>query len=60
VWTFPRIAWPSATFAANEAYTVVLDIADGLEIPAGAGLGITHKEAAANGTIDVSIIGFEY
>jgi hypothetical protein len=60
VFVFPRIAWPSATFIANEAQTVVLQIPDGLEIPAGAGIAITHTEAAANGTIDVSVIGYEY
>jgi hypothetical protein len=57
---FPRIAWETATFIANQGETVTLEIPDGLEIPAGAGVGITHKEAAVNGTIDVSVIGYEY
>ena len=60
VYAFPRIAWPTATFVANEGYTVVFEIPDGLEIPAAAGVAFTHTEAAANGTIDISLIGYEY
>lgn len=55
-----RVGWPSATFAANEANTVALQIPDGYELPAGAGLAITHLEAAANGTLDISVQGYEY
>jgi len=55
-----RVGLPSATFIANEAVTVRLPIPDGFEIPAGAGVGITHQEAAANGTLDVSLLGYEY
>lgn len=55
-----RLAWPSATFIANEGAPVVLPIPDGFELPGGAGLAISHIEAAANGTLDLSILGFEY
>lgn len=55
-----RVGWPSATFIANEVATVVVPIPDGLEFPAGAGIGITHQEAAANGTVDVSVVAYEY
>lgn len=55
-----RIAWPSATFIANEAYTIVIPFPDGIEIPGGGGLAISHIEAAANGTIDISLSGYEY
>lgn len=55
-----RVGWPTATFIANEAQTVNVQIPDGIEVPAGGGVALTHIEAAANGTVDVSLQGFEY
>lgn len=59
VWS-ARVAWGAATFIANQGETVTIAIPGGLDIPAGAGVGVTHLEAAANGTIDVSLVGFEF
>jgi hypothetical protein len=55
-----RLGWESATFIANEAEAICIPIPDGFEVPGGGGLAITHQEAAANGTLDVSLIGFEF
>lgn len=55
-----RLGWESSTFIANEAATITIPIPDGLEIPGGGGVAITHVEAAANGTVDVCLNGFEY
>lgn len=59
VWSV-RFGWESATFIANESETITIPLPDGIEIPAGAGVAVTHQEAAANGTVDVSIAAFEY
>jgi hypothetical protein len=55
-----RVAWESATFIANEGETVTIPLPDGIEVPGGGGLALTHQEAAANGTVDVSLACFEY
>jgi hypothetical protein len=55
-----RLAWESPTFIANEGKTVVVEVPEGFDIPSGAGVGMTHQEAAANGTLDVTIWAYEW
>jgi hypothetical protein len=55
-----RLAWESATFIANEGKTVEKAWPEGIDIPAGATIGVTHQEAVANGTLDVSLTGYEF
>ena len=55
-----RVGWATATFIANQSQTQQIDFPDGFEWPGGAGLAISHIEAAANGTIDLALVGFEY
>jgi hypothetical protein len=55
-----RLAWESPTFIANEGKTVVIEVPEGFDIPSGAGVGMTHQEAAANGTLDVTIWAYEW
>jgi hypothetical protein len=55
-----RVAWESATFIANEGETVTIPLPDGIEVPGGGGLAVTHQEQAANGSIDISCLAFEY
>jgi len=55
-----RIAWESPTFIANEGEFQQIPIPDGLEVPNGGGIMWTLACAAANGTLDVSALGFEY
>jgi hypothetical protein len=59
--SLPRLGFESATFIANESSPpLLIPLPDGLEFPAGTILGMTHVEAAANGTIDVQLFGFLY
>lgn len=59
--SLPRMGFETATFIANESSPpVLLPLPDGLEFPAGSAIGVTHQEAAANGTIDVQLFGFLY
>lgn len=60
VWSCPRIGWPTATFIANETAAYTMSFPGGFEFPAGTGIGFTHIEAAANGTIDIMVTGFLY
>lgn len=55
-----RIGWESPTFIANEAEFNQITFPGGIDVPSGSGVGVTHLEAAANGTIDVTLVGFEY
>lgn len=59
--SFPRMGFETATFVANESSApLVMPITEGFEIPAGASFGITHQEAAANGTVDLLIKAYLY
>lgn len=55
-----RIGWESPTFIANEAEMQPIPIPGGLEVPNGGGLMGTIACAAANGTLDVTLLGYEY
>lgn len=54
-----RVGWSAATFIANQTQTITIPLPEGLAIPAAAGVALTHIEAAANGTIDVALNGYE-
>jgi hypothetical protein len=55
-----RIGWESPTFIANESEMQPIMFPGGIDVPAGSGVAVTHQEAAANGTLDVTLIGFEF
>ena len=56
---------PGIAAAGNASSTVMLDIPDGWELPAGAGLGITvtcggYVATTAAPKVDLSLLGYEY
>lgn len=59
--SLPRLGFETATFIANESSApLIIALPDGLEFPANAAIAVTHIEAAANGTLDVQLVGFLY
>ena len=59
VWSI-RVGLPVATAAALTSATATFPFPDGLEIPAGAGVALSHLESSATGTVDVALDGFLY
>lgn len=55
-----RIAWESATFIANEGEFQTISIPGGLVVPNGGGIMATLACVAANGTLDITALGYEY
>lgn len=59
VWTI-RVGATAGTAAANTAAVATFPFPDGVEIPAGAGLAVSHVETATTCTVDLAIDGFLY
>jgi hypothetical protein len=57
VWS-NRLGWESPTFIANEAEFQNVPFPGELEFPAGSSLIFSHTEAAANGTVDITVSGY--
>lgn len=59
IWS-ARLGFDSTTTIVGQTATLTVPFGDGFDIPAGAGVGFSHVEIAANGTIDLSVAGFLY
>lgn len=55
-----RLAWSSPTIVARLGTTLPLAFPDGLDIPPGAALALSHEEQDSNDRLDIGVTGFEY